>query len=410
VNIFGYELTFRKSLEPAPSSGGWFPLVRESSPGAWQRGETIEVDTALSHSAVFTCTALISADLAKLPISIASYQSGYWAPTPHLYDALLRKPNSYQNRQQFVRSWVSSKLLRGNTYALKQRDARGRITALHILTPDNVTPLVSSDDGSVFYRLKRENLPGIKEEVVVPAREIIHDRGITPFHPLIGVSPLTAASLAAQQGLNALENSASFFKNGSKASGIISAPDGLPEGEAAKLKTAFEAGYTGQNAGKVGVLAGSLKFQQLTMSAVDAQLLELLNWSVQDVCRCFHVPQWKIGAGNAAPYTSSESTNLGYYADCLQSLIESFELCLDEGLNLPPTERTELDVDALLRMDTISRFDSYGKAIGAGWMTPNEARRRESMPPIDGGDQCYLQQQNYALSALAKRDREEVPQ
>jgi phage portal protein BeeE len=79
-------------------------------------------------------------------------------------------------------------------------------------------------------------------------------------------------------------------------------------------------------------------------------------------------------------------------------------------LNLPPTERTELDVDALLRMDTISRFDSYGKAIGAGWMTPNEARRRESMPPIDGGDQCYLQQQNYALSALAKRDREEVPQ
>ena len=51
-----------------------------------------------------------------------------------------------------------------------------------------------------------------------------------------------------------------------------------------------------------------------------------------------------------------------------------------------------------------------GKAIGAGWMTPNEARRRESMPPIDGGDQCYLQQQNYALSALAKRDREEVPQ
>ncbi len=410
MNIFGYELTFRKSLEPAPSSGGWFPLVRESSAGAWQRGETIEVDTALSHSAVYACVDLISADLAKLPISIANYQSGYWAPTPHVYDVLLRKPNSYQNRQQFVRSWVSSKLLRGNTYALKQRDARGRITALHILTPDNVTPLVSSDDGSVFYRLKRENLPGIKEDVVIPAREIIHDRGITPFHPLIGVSPLTAASLAAQQGLNALENSANFFKNGAKMSGIITAPDGLPQGEAPKLQANFDEGYTGQNAGKVAVLGGNLKFEQLSLSPVDSQLLELLNWSSQDVARAFHVPAWKIGCGPSAPYTSNEQTGLAYYSDALQSLIESFELCLDEGLSLPPTERTELDVDALLRMDTISRFDSYGKAIGAGWMTPNEARRRESMPPIDGGDHCYLQQQNYALSALAKRDLEGVPQ
>lgn len=77
VKILGYELTFKKSLQPAPSSGGWFPLVRESSAGAWQRGESIEVDTALSHSAVFACVDLIAADLAKLPINISSNQSGY---------------------------------------------------------------------------------------------------------------------------------------------------------------------------------------------------------------------------------------------------------------------------------------------------------------------------------------------
>lgn len=356
------------------------------------------------------CADLISADIGKLPIAIATLQAGYWAPTPHVYDALLRRPNAYQNRQQFVRSWIASKLLHGNSYALKQRDPRGRVIAMHILDPRSVESLVASEDGSVFYRLKTSHMAGIREDVVVPAREIIHDRGLTPFHPLVGVSPLTAAGLAAQQGLNALENSANFFKNGAKVSGIITAPDGLPEGEAQKLKEKFESGYTGQNAGKVGVLAGSLKFQQLTMTAVDAQLLELLNWSAQDVARAFHVPAWKIGCGPSAPYTSNEQTGLTYYSDCLQSLIESFELCLDEGLGLPPTERTELDVDALLRMDTVTRYDAYGKAIGAGWMTPNEARRKESLPPVAGGDVCYLQQQNYSLSALARRDQNEVPQ
>ncbi len=41
-------------------------------------------------------------------------------------------------------------------------------------------------------------------------------------------------------------------------------------------------------------------------------------------------------------------------------------------------------------------------------MAPNEARRREDLPPVDGGDTPYLQVQNYSLAALANRDAREA--
>ena len=395
MKIFGFEL-FRKSLQSVPvNAGGWFPLIRESSPGAWQRGEKIEVDTALSHSAVFACVDLISRDISKLPINFTKKQAGYWAPIDHAYDSLLRKPNHYQNRAQFISAWITSKLLHGNTYCLKQRS--GKIEALHILDPRQVEPLVDEASGAMFYRLKISHLAGVHEDVIIPAREIIHDRGMTPFHPLIGVSPLMAAGLAATSGLNILNNTADFFKNACNISGIVLAPDGLPAGAAEGIKASYEQRYTGANSGKVGVLTGGAKFQQLTMSAVDAQLLEQLNWTAQDVARAFHVPAWKIGCGNSAPYTSNEQTNLAYYADCLQNLIEALELCLDDGLSLAPNERTELEVETLLRMDTNTRYGAYTQAIGGGWITVNEARARESLPPVKGGDVCRHQMQDVPL-------------
>src|SRR5690606_19494999 len=108
------------------------------------------------------------------------------------------------NRIQFIESWVLSKLQRGNTYVLKQRNEKGHVVALFVLDPMLVTPLVA-DDGSVFYRLNTDKLAGLPAQITVPAREIIHDRFNTFFQPLIGLSPIFAGGLAAMHGL-AIQN------------------------------------------------------------------------------------------------------------------------------------------------------------------------------------------------------------
>ena len=107
------------------------------------------------------------------------------------------------------------------------RDNRQVVTALHVLDPTRVQPLVS-DDGEVFYRLSSDNLAGI-EEIIVPAREIIHDRMNCLYHPLCGTPPVFASGLASMLGLNAQNASALLFSNNSQPGGILTAPGEIPE-------------------------------------------------------------------------------------------------------------------------------------------------------------------------------------
>jgi len=81
------------------------------------------------------------------------------------------------------------------------------------------------------------------------------------------------------------------------------------------------------------------------------------------------------------------------------------ESTLDDGLGLAnPGYHVELDEEGLLRMDASARYERINGAIKGGWMSPDEGRRSENLPPVPGGDTPYLQQQNFSLAALAKRD------
>jgi phage portal protein BeeE len=131
---------------------------------------------------------------------------------------------------------------------LKQRDARGVVYAMYVLDPRRVTPLVA-DDGSIFYRLNIDRLSGINSEIIVPAREIIHDRMHCLFHPLIGMSPIYASGLAAIQGLNIQTSSARLFENNSSPGGILTAPGEIAEVDSAAPERRLGTELLGQERG-----------------------------------------------------------------------------------------------------------------------------------------------------------------
>lgn len=417
MRLFGYEITRAKAapsgLMPPSSAGGWWPLIREPFTGAWQRNREETRETILTFHAVYACVTLIASDVAKCRVRLVEQDSrGIWVPTTAAaFSPVLRKPNRYQNRIKFYEQWIVSKLLHGNTYVLKERDDRKVVTALYILDPTRTKPLVAPD-GSVFYELSRDNLAGIEnDKIVVPASEIIHDVMVPLFHPLCGVSPLTACGLAAVQGLNIQDHGSSFFANGARPSGILTAPGQISDTTAKELKEYWEKNFTGENRGKVAVLGDGLKYEQMTMKAVDAQLIEQLKWSAEVVCSAFHVPAYKVGVGSAPSYNNIEALDQQYYSQCLQSLFECIELCLDEGLGLVDvagkTYGSEFDLDDLLRMDSKTMAETEDKLKNT--KTPNESRRRLNLPPVPGGDSVYRQQQDFSLEALAKRDAQDDP-
>ena len=416
VRTFGAD--HAKALTPVTGRNGWFPLIREPYSGAWQQNKEITHETQLAYYAVYSCITLIANDIGKLrPRLVQQDQDGIWSETDSpAFSPVLRKPNRYQNHIQFKEWWVMSKLTRGNTYALKQRDGRQVVEALYLLDPSRVEPLVSPD-GSIYYRLRSDDLNGVKgEDVVVPASEIIHDRMNCLFHPLVGVSPLYACGVAAGQGLAIQQQSSTFFGNGARPSGILTAPSAISQESADRIQAAWATKFSGANAGRVAVLGDGLQYQPMIMTATDAQLVEQLKMTAEVVCSVFHVPPAKIGLAQDNNASNAEIRDRNYYSDCLQSHIEQFELCMDEGIGIGYGVKVEgrvlgvdLDVDGgLWRMDTASLISAMGNGVAQAVLTTDEARSRLELPKVTGGDVIWRQQQYFSLADLAARTLEEA--
>ena len=420
LQLFGREFSFQSKALPglrglSPSGNGWWPwgVIRESFTGAWQNNVEIRADTALSYYAVYACTRLITTDIGKLCLRLVEQDDNYiWTQTESpSFSPVLRIPNRYQTIQKFIESWMLSKLLNGNTYVLLVRDGRNVVIKMHVLDPQRVTPLVAKD-GSVYYEIKRDDLSGQSQETVtLPASEIIHDTYITPFHPLIGLSPLFACALSISGGLSILNNSKTFFANGANPSGMLTAPGQISDETAARLLATM----ANKNAGDTLVGGDGLHYDKFTMTAVDAQLIEQLKMSAEQVCSAFGVPPYLVDIGPPPPYANFEPLLLKYHSQCIQSLTTNLETVLDKGLGL--TEKidgrqlgTEFDIDDLIWMDTATRVESASKAISSGGMSHNEARYKfYGLGPVAGGETPYSQQQYWPLKQLADRDIPAVP-
>jgi HK97 family phage portal protein len=408
VRLFGLQITRAKAaVTPLGPSDmrGWFGVIRESFAGAF--GSFVEVDAPreiVSYAGLYAPLTLVAGDIGKLRIKLTQENKGIWEEikqgSPFL--PVLRKPNHFQTLPQFIEMWILMKLIYGNVYIVKDRDARGVVKALYILDSERVRVTVSTS-GDIYYRLSADYLSGLPEGGIVAASEIIHDRMNCFWHPLCGVPPLYAAGLSATQGRKIQNNSSKFFENMSRPGGMLTAPDTIDDQTAKRLKAEFEGNFSGGNIGRLFVGGDGLEYKDMSIPAEQAQLIEQLEWTVKDVARAFLVPYFMVG-GDLPATNSIEAETTRYYNQTLQKLIEQAEACLDEGLSLPSGYKTAFDLDGLIRMDTTAQAEAVNKLVAGGVMTPNEGRARFNLAPVKGGDTPYLQQQNYGLGALAARD------
>jgi HK97 family phage portal protein len=418
MQIGPFEIALRKkalpALQPLSSRGnGWWPwgVIRESFSGAWQRNEEIRADTALSYYAVYSCHRLVTTDVGKLSLRLVERDdNGIWTETTSpSFSPVLRKPNRFQTINKFIEQWISSKLMYGNAYVFLERDQRRVVRAMYVLDPSRVTPLVAPD-GGVYYEVKRDDLSGLsKESDILPASEIIHDTYIAPFHPLIGLSPIFACGLAATEGLSIQNNSNKFFANGANPSGMLTAPGAIGDDTVKRLLNTV----AHKKPGEVLVGGDGLRYEQFTMSAVDAQLIEQLRMTAEQVCSAFGVPPYLADIGPPPPYANFEPLVLKYHSQCIQSLTTNCETSLDRGLGLSEKIEgrqlgVEFDIDDLIWMDTTTRMTAASSGLRGG-MKVNEVRKRYyGLPAVEGGDVVYMQEQNHSLEALAALDKAKI--
>jgi HK97 family phage portal protein len=401
----------------------WYPLQSISEPftGAWQRNISARPQSIATFPAVFASISRIVSDVSKVGWTLMEQdKDSIWtAVRSPAFSSLLDKPNDYQGPVAFRESWLVSKLVHGNAYIFKERDGRGTgptqgsVRALYVLDAARTRPLVA-DDGSIFYQTARDNLAGIGEdELVIPASEIIHDVMIPFFHPLCGVSPLVAAALTASTGTMIQKNAASFFANQSRPSGILIAPGRISQDDANRLKEHWEQHYAGENTGRVAVVGDGLKYEMMGQTAVDAQLLEQLKYSAEQVAMAFGLAGYMIGAGPLPNMNNIEALIQQYYSQTLQPYFAKMAWLMTDGIGANAVQSRTYSVrfnfDDLFALDMATLMKALSDGVRAGVLAPNEGRKRAGYKPVAGGDSPYLQHQDYSLAALAKRDSKPDP-
>jgi HK97 family phage portal protein len=139
------------------------------------------------------------------------------------------------------------------------------------------------------------------------------------------------------------------------------------------------------------VLESGMKFDSISLSPQDIELLSSRKFQIEEICRWFGVPSVLVNdTGGATAWGSGiEQIVSGFYKLNLRPYLERIEASVNYGL-LSKEEseiyELEFDFEGLLRSDFKSRVDAYRTAIAGSVMTPNEARKLEGLPILDGGD------------------------
>ncbi|MCX0499731.1 phage portal protein [Erwinia billingiae] len=352
--------------------------------GMSSSGKVVSADKAIHLSAVWACVRLLSESVSTLPLKIYTRQDdGSRKPaTDHpAYQVLCRRPNLEMTPSRFMLMLVASICLRGNAF-IEKKMIGNRLVSLVPLLPQNMV-VKRLDNGNLEYTYTESSSPR-----VISVKNIMHIRGFG-LDGICGMMPMMAGKDVIGAAMAVEESAAKIFENGLQSSGFLSADNALDTDQRERLRGYMQAFTGSRNAGKIMVLEGGLKYQNVTMNPEAAQMLESRSFSIEEICRWFRVPPFMVGhADKQSSWASSvEGMNLQFLTNTLRPLLVNIEQeisrCLLDG---DEDLFAEFSVEGLLRADSAGRSAYYTTALQNGWMSRNDVRRLENMPPIEGGE------------------------
>ena len=328
---------------------------------------------------------------------------------------LLRSPNGYMTSSDFLVHLIRSLLLNGNSYWIATRNERFEVSALHWTDPRQCSVREIAVEGSEFREIFYEigSTPFNRSNLIIPARDVLHIKLATPRHPLVGETWLKALALelAARGAMNGA--AATFATNQSRPSGVLTTDMNLQPAQADELRVRWEKAAAGLNAGGVPILTNGLKFQPISMSAEDSQIVDQLKLTDQSIAAVFGVPGVLLGLGGTATQKSAEAVMAEWLSSGLGWLINHIESSLDAFIRLDEVtawrEWCEYDTRALLRSLFRDRVDGLVRGVQGGVYSPNEAREMEGLARATDGDEPRVQQQVVPLSAWDKAPAPAAP-
>ncbi|MBT8123898.1 MAG: phage portal protein [Gammaproteobacteria bacterium] len=349
-------------------------------------GTLITTQRALQQATVWSCVRILAETISSLPVKVQRRQSGQWVDTlDHPANRLLTQPNDWQTNHEYLSFLVIWSELRGNSYYLKTKDARGDTKKMFPIQSDDVT-VSFSDNFSLTYKIQDG-----KQRGTFGADEIFHLRNLGN-DGYMGLSTISIMRNTIGMALSTEQHGNKLFKNGAQPGLVVTAPSATAE-QIEALQRKIDDKYAGStNAYRTMILRGDMSVDTLSMTQSDAQYLETRHFTKQEIAAAFGVPLFVL---NDTQKSTTWGTGLEQQLRAFKTLslqprlnriVQTFQREL-LGRNERNNTRFVFDTDALTLGDFRDRMDGYRSGIESGVLNPNEAREIEGRNPRDGGDE-----------------------
>lgn len=344
--------------------------------------------SAMRLSAVYACVKVIAESIASLPLHLMREDKGIKSKARDhpLYGVLHDMANPETTSFNFREAMLASLLLRGNAYALIERQ-RGHVTALWFVKPQYMDVRRDAETRELVY-IYTDELTGKQTEY--PPSRVFHIAGFS-LDGIKGISPIAQARSTIGLGLATEEYGAKFFSNGARPGGVLEHPGVVKDPE--RLRASWNAVYQGsRNSHKVAVLEEGMKYHTIGIAPEEAQFLETRKFQLNEICRIFRVPPHMIADLDRATFSNIEHQSINFVQYTLRPWIVRYEQTVYKSL-LNKGERflyyARFNVEGLLRGDYLTRTQGYAIGRQNGWLSANDIRELEDMNPIESGD-VYL--------------------
>jgi HK97 family phage portal protein len=359
----------------------------------------VGVDGALQISTVWACIDRRAITIASLPFFAYQQIGGekVLARAARLYAILHDSPNSRMTPFEFWRAMMMNYDLRGNAYARIDRDDAGEAMALWPMPADQVEPIVLPD-GSMVYKYS------IGYDVAVLAEaNVLHLKNLG--NGTVGLAKLEFMRATTDEVAKAQTAAAKTFASGGKPTGVLMVDKVLDPAQRKAVQDRFAEMAMGST-NRLWVLEASMKYEQVSMSPEQQQLLETRNYGVVELCRWYDVPPVLVHHPSETGWgTGIYEIKDGFYTLSIRPMIVNIEQAVRKRVMTPRQRASmtaEFSLDALLRGDPVKRADINAKNVQNGLKSRAEIRQLEGDPFIPGTDVLTAQSNLVPLDMLGR--------
>lgn len=371
-----YKLFGKQDRATFDSAGGGLPVSGQS-----KLELSVNSNAAMRFTAVYSAIRLRSNTIASLPKMVYDLDGrGRSVAKDHpVYRLLKFRPNRLQNPFEFwnflnicVDGW-------GNGYVVIRRKLNADPEELIPVHPSQVQVVIQN--GRKWY-----NVFGTQwYDGTYSDEDMLHFYYYS-IDGVKGVNPIVYNAGAIATGIGSQEFGNDFFESRGNIKAVIETDERLGKEMVTKFLQNFEESKRFGNP----LLTHGFKWKTITMSPEAAQMLQTRTFALQDICRIFMVPPHLLGDLSRSTFSNIEHQDIEFVKHYLRPTVKMYEQELDRKLLFDDEAghlETKFSLDGLLRGDMAARTAMYQSGIQSGWLSRNEAREMEHLPPKDGLDE-----------------------